>query len=163
MGGSFPGMHASVILLVFHRGVAAALVPVMDEDPDTWVATRRGMRMCFLTCQWHSLPGPSKLSGRLLSSLGASLHPRYTLLVNQLCPTALVRPSMHYPRPPVEGVALDLYGASTCICSLSSCHSLVQCVCGSSRTVQQLSWGHLFSILGESEARAMVSGIILLG
>lgn len=39
MGGSFPGMHASVILLVFHGGVAAALVPMIDEDPDTWVAT----------------------------------------------------------------------------------------------------------------------------
>lgn len=76
MGGSFPGTHASVILLVFHGGVATADVPVMDEDPDTWVAAWRGMRACFLACQWHSLPGPSKLSGRLLSSLGtASLIP----------------------------------------------------------------------------------------
>lgn len=112
MGGRFPGLHASVILLVFHGGVAAAIVPVMDEDPDMWVATQRGMRMCFLTCQWHSLPGPSNLSGRLLSSLGtASPIQCYTLLVNQLCFTALVRPNMHYspsPQPPVEGVALSL-------------------------------------------------------
>ena len=106
MGGSFPGLHASVILLVFHGGVAAAIVPVIDEDPAMWVATPR---ICFLTCQWRSLPEPSKLSSRLLSSLGtASLNPCYTLLVNQLCLIALMRPSMHYPQPPVESVALDL-------------------------------------------------------
>lgn len=42
MGGDFPGLCASVLSLVFHRGVATAVVPMMDEDPDTWVATRRG-------------------------------------------------------------------------------------------------------------------------
>lgn len=47
MGGSFPGLHASVILLVFHKGVAVAVVPVIDEDTDMWVASMEGDEVVF--------------------------------------------------------------------------------------------------------------------
>lgn len=42
MGGSFPGLHASVILIVFHKGITVAVVPLMDEDTDMWVAQSEG-------------------------------------------------------------------------------------------------------------------------
>lgn len=38
MSGSFPGLHTSVILLVFHKGVVVAVVPLMDM----WVAKSEG-------------------------------------------------------------------------------------------------------------------------
>lgn len=47
MGGSFSGLHTSVVLLVFHKGVTVAVLPLMDEDTGMWVAKTEGKEDVF--------------------------------------------------------------------------------------------------------------------
>lgn len=107
MGGSFPGLRASVILLVFHKGVAVAVVPLMDEDTDMWVAKTEGKEDVFSNPPMALSASTQEAVWQAAFVLGYCFpHPR---LYPVSCSHSIERPGMQYPQPPIEGVALVLW------------------------------------------------------